>query len=169
MSFKVEVSHFEHSGAKRFTQYPKVFFERSIFRASEIARPHGATVQYPKSLIMKWAAAVGLVVVVATSVVDEKLNLKPSGRKGDLPKDKFVKRESKSTGWMRMERVPLESSECFELRDYAISDEKVFDWASRMASYRFSAGPKLVDIYSPSESGVEVAIGGEMVKLERVG
>ncbi|KAF4738723.1 hypothetical protein FOZ63_019363 [Perkinsus olseni] len=74
--------------------------------------------------------------------------------------------ESKSTGWMRMERAPLESYECFELTDYAISDEKVFDWASRMAGYRFSAGPRLVDIDSPSGSGVEIFIGGEMVKLE---
>ncbi|KAF4691625.1 hypothetical protein FOZ62_022612 [Perkinsus olseni] len=218
---------------------------------------------------MKWAAAVELAVVVATSVVDEKLNLKPAvrlqrlgwkdnsdatavGKKGDLLKDKFVKSdstgtekndepsslkrkdgredmpspkrprsssdqpstshgenaqlpslvrkysghwystiginleisqdfaakfgftilasgESKSTGWMRMERAPLESYECFELTDYAISDEKVFDWASRMAGYRFSAGPRLVDIDSPSGSGVEIFIGGEMVKLECVG
>ncbi|KAF4745854.1 hypothetical protein FOZ63_026275, partial [Perkinsus olseni] len=71
--------------------------------------------QYSKSLIMKWAAAVGLVVVVATSVVDEKLNLKPvvhlqrlrwegnsdataAGKKGDLLKDKFVKSGAVSHG-----------------------------------------------------------------------
>ncbi|KAF4683636.1 hypothetical protein FOZ60_008826 [Perkinsus olseni] len=77
--------------------------------------------------------------------------------------------ESKSTGWMRMERIVAEEEEFSVLNNYTISDMEVFDWASRMAGYRFSASPKLVNIFSPSGSGVEIFIGGEMVKLDRVG
>ncbi|KAF4683637.1 hypothetical protein FOZ60_008827 [Perkinsus olseni] len=77
--------------------------------------------------------------------------------------------ESKSTGWMRMERIVAEEEELSVLNNYTISDMEVFDWASRMAGYKLSASPKLVNIFSPSGSGVEIFIGGEMVKLERVG
>ncbi|KAF4710619.1 hypothetical protein FOZ63_018862 [Perkinsus olseni] len=77
--------------------------------------------------------------------------------------------ESKSTGWMRLKRIVAEGEEFFVLNDYTIGDMEVFDWASRMAGYRFSASPRLVNIFSPSESGVEIFIGGEKVKLERVG
>ncbi|KAF4685767.1 hypothetical protein FOZ60_006176 [Perkinsus olseni] len=66
--------------------------------------------------------------------------------------------ESKSTGWMRMERIVAEGEELSVLNDYTIGDMEVFDWASRMAGYKLSASPKLVNIFSPSGSGVEIFI-----------
>ncbi|KAF4648147.1 hypothetical protein FOZ61_003104, partial [Perkinsus olseni] len=139
---------------------------------------------------MKLISVIELLAVVGASTVGNELQLKPEpelvekysghwnstiGINLEISQDFSAKfeftilasGESKSTGWMRMERIVAEGEEFSVMNNYTISDMEVFDWASRMASYKFTASPKLVNIFSPSGSGVEIFIGGERVKLER--
>ncbi|KAF4652002.1 hypothetical protein FOZ61_009996 [Perkinsus olseni] len=57
--------------------------------------------------------------------------------------------------------------ECFRVDEYTIEDSRAFHWAFAEAA-GIVPSPALVEICPSSGSGVEVAIGGEMVKLERI-
>ncbi|KAF4750431.1 hypothetical protein FOZ63_032176 [Perkinsus olseni] len=70
-------------------------------------------------------------------------------------------------GWMKLKRTTLGGVDCFRVDEYTIEDSGAFHWAFAEAA-GIVPSPALVDICPSSGSEVEIFIGGEMVKLERL-
>ncbi|KAF4685094.1 hypothetical protein FOZ60_006864 [Perkinsus olseni] len=66
------------------------------------------------------------------------------------------------TGWMKLKRTTVGGVECFRVDEYTIEDSRAFHWAFAEAGETVSS-PTLVEICPSSGSGVEVAVGGEMI------
>ncbi|KAF4653882.1 hypothetical protein FOL46_008963 [Perkinsus olseni] len=102
-----------------------------------------------------------------------------SGDLAHIDKQKNVLRESEGKdapsavscheihGLDETEGTTVGGVECFRVDEYTIEDSRAFHWAFAEAA-GIVPSPALVEICPSSGSGVEVAIGGEMVKLERV-
>ncbi|KAF4683639.1 hypothetical protein FOZ60_008829 [Perkinsus olseni] len=100
---------------------------------------------------------VGMLLEVVGSPPVVKLQLKP-----------FRDEPARSTGEMTLTRD--NRGDCFRVKSYnAESIAVLFTWAAKATAFRFIPSLARMRICPTSGSGVEIFIGGEMVKLERVG
>ncbi|KAF4658016.1 hypothetical protein FOZ61_005895 [Perkinsus olseni] len=80
----------------------------------------------------------------------------------------FVNERAQSTGVMMLKKDTTANHGCFEVDKYTPKDTAVFIWATQATAYKFVAVPTTMKICEAPISGMEVVLGGERVKFNRV-